>query len=118
MKTFKRSSQSRDLLEDGRVILAHGEVTGHCHEVVSADPLETGAICPAQYFEEPDGRRVLLCDRPCVLRHEEHGLIALDPANPQPARQGDVYLLPIGPGAWEVIRQNEHTPAEIVRVVD
>lgn len=53
-----------DLREEGRVILAHGEVTGHRHEVLAADGL---AMPDAQFFEEPDGRRVLLVLAPCVL---------------------------------------------------
>lgn len=120
-KRFVRSVGAKDLREQGRVILAHGEVTGHAHEVIDAtdvqDPAEID-IPAADYFEEPDGRRVLLVNRPCVLTHQEHGRIALDPAKPVQARQGDVLLNPIGGGAWEVTRQNEHTPAAIQRVLD
>ena len=103
-----------DLREAGRIILAHGEVTGHCHEVVAAEP----AIEPAQYFEEPDGRRVLLVLAPCELRHQEHAPIRLDPAQPIQWRQGDVYGIPIGGGAWEIRRQREYTPASIRMVAD
>ena len=118
---FHRHAQARDLKEQGRVILAHGEVTGHAHEVVDAiatlDPAEL-VIPAADFFEEPDGRRVLLVNRPCDLQHQEHGRIALDPANPTQVRQGDVLLQPIGPGAWQVIRQREYSPEAIRQVAD
>ena len=85
-------------LEDGRVILAHGEVTGHAHAVVDADA--TTALPPALLFEAPDGQRYLLVDRPCALAHEEHGQIAL------------------APGAYKVVRQREYSPEEIRNVAD
>lgn len=117
MKTrIVKSAVAKDLRESGRVILAHGEITGHAHEVVAND--SEAVIPPADFFEEPDGRRILLVTRPCVLRHQEHGPIALDPARPQLYRQGDVLLLPIGAGAWEVRRQREYTPEEIRNIAD
>ena len=107
----------KDLRENDRIILAHGEVTGHCHEVLSA----SGAIMPfdmAQFFEEPDGRKVLIALEPCNLIHQEHGLIALDPNKQEQYRQGDVLLDPIGKGTWEVIRQREYSPERIRQVAD
>lgn len=121
MERFQKHQNAKDLREAGRVILAHGEITGHAHEVVDSsavlDPAEI-EIPAADFFEEPDGRRILLVNRPCVLRHEEHGAIALDPANPTQVRQGDVFLQPIGPGAWEVKRQREYSPEAIRNVAD
>lgn len=98
----------KDLREHGQIILAHGEVTGHRHEIVTADDVPP-VLEGAQFFEEPDGRRVLLVvgETPVYLRHEEHGRLRLDPTRPEQLRQGDVLLNPIGPGAWEVIRQRE-----------
>jgi len=116
MKTYVKPVTVKDLQEQGRVILAHGEVTGHCHEVLAS---ETDVRLPAmEYFEEPDGRRILLVLHPCELRHQEHAPIMLDPANPIQVRQGDVLLNPLGKGAWEVIRQREYTPADIRLVAD
>lgn len=122
MKMYRKPAGARDLGEAGRVILAHGEVTGHAHEVVDAS---SGSLDPAEveipacaFFEEPDGRRVLLANRPCMLTHQEHGRIALDPARPTQVRQGDVLLNPIGAGAWEVVRQREYDPAEVRQVAD
>lgn len=106
----------KDLREQGRIILAHGEVTGHCHEVVAAT--QTGVdVPPAQYFEEPNGRRVLLVLEPCLLRHQEHAPIALDPTRQVQARQGDVLLTPTGPGCWTVTRQREWDGPEAWRQV-
>lgn len=93
--------------EKGRVILAHGEVTGHCHEVVA----ETTGLPPgmeaAQFFEVDGVRTLVVLGRPCVLRHDEHAPIALSPEKPEQVRQGDVLLNPTGPGTWTVIRQRE-----------
>lgn len=118
MKRYVKPASVKDLREDGRVILAHGEVTGHSHQVIAADPDTELGVPPAQYFEEPSGRRVLFAIGPCALRHDEHGLIHLDPAKPTQARQGDVLLNPIGIGAWEVIRQKEYAPEAIRSVAD
>lgn len=116
MKRFALATGSKDIREQGRIILAHGEVTGNCHEVLAQDA--TDVVPAAEFFEEPDGRRVLLVTRPCVLRHQEHGAIALDPEKPVQVRQGDVLLQPIGAGAWEVIRQREYSPEAIRQVAD
>lgn len=121
MKTYRKPAQVTDLREAGRIILAHGEVTGHCHEVLEA-PCEgtiDTEIPAAEFFEEPGtGRRVLFATRKCVLRHDEHGFITLDPEAPTQVRQGDVLLNPIGKGAWEVVRQREYAPNAIRNVAD
>jgi hypothetical protein len=113
MDTYRRPTHTRDLRENRRVILAHGEATGHAHEVVLAIDPDHATLSPAEFFEEPTGRRVLLIDRPCQLRHEEHAAIALNPATHAQVRQGDVLLEPIGRGAWEVIRQREYAPRAV-----
>lgn len=93
-----RTRNGKAVLDQGRVILAYGEVTGHAHEVVGVETeIETP---PAQLFEEPDGRRFLFVDRPCTLTHQEHGPIAL------------------APGCYEVIRQREYAPDAIRNVAD
>jgi hypothetical protein len=117
MNVYTRPPTTKDLREHGRIILAHGEMTGHQHEVVGA-PDDALDIPPADFFEEPDGRRVLLATRPCLLRHQEHAPIPLDPAKPMQVRQGDVLLQPIGDGAWEVKRQVEYHPVAIRTVAD
>lgn len=95
----KREPTGKDVREQGRVILAHGEVTGHAHEVIAEAPTEIG-LPPAQFFEEPNGKRFLFVNTPCALTHQEHGRIAL------------------APGCYGVIRQREYSPEEIRNVTD
>ena len=118
MKRYTKPAGCKDARERGRVILAHGEVTGHAHEVLAADTDVDVEVPPMDFFDEPSGRRVLLVTRPCSLRHEEHAPIALDPKAPTQVRQGDVLLNPIGPGAWEVIRQREFSAEQARQVAD
>lgn len=96
----KRARKGQVVEDRGRVILAYGEVTGHAHEVVAAVNDPSIGVVASQLFEEPDGRRFLFVDRPCMLMHQEHGPIAL------------------APGCFEVIRQREYSPGEIRRVAD
>lgn len=107
----------RDAREAGRIILAHGEVTGHCHEVIDTGTGLPPGVDAAQFFEEPDGTRVLVVVAPCELRHQEHAPIALSPDRPEMYRQGDVLLIPSGPGTWSVRRQQEWTGPEAWRAV-
>ena len=67
--------------EEGRVILAHGEATGHAHAI--SDP---GAFL----FAIGDQRHLVL-ENPATLAHEEHAPITL------PA------------GQYRVLRQREYT---------
>ncbi len=97
----------KDVREKGRIILAHGEVTGHCHEVVTSDTELPPDMAVAQFFEDENGTRTLIVLGPCVLRHQEHAPIALSPSKQEQVRQGDVLLNPTGPGTWTVIRQRE-----------
>lgn len=101
-KTRKKVSQdARHVLDQGRTILAYGEVTGHAHEVIADTPPQTGDVVPAQQlFEEPDGTRLLVVRGPATLRHEEHA------------------PLQIPAGTYEVIRQVEYTPEATRNVAD
>jgi hypothetical protein len=108
MKTDKR--------DGGRIILAYGEVTGHCHEVVAVETGLPPSMAEAQFFEV-DGVRELVILAPCVLRHDEHAPIALSPDRQEQYRQGDVLLHPTGPGVWTVIQQREQYQPEAWRVV-
>ena len=67
--------------EKNRVVLAHGEVTGHAHafyyeEVTLPEPKKA-----VQLFSLPDqgpiARRLLRLAERCFLRHEEHETISL-----------------------------------------
>lgn len=77
--------------DNGRVILAYGEVTGHCHEIVDPDAAE---------LLTADDVRYLRVDRVSALVHQEHGALTL------------------APGAYRVVRQREYTPTEIRNVAD
>ena len=80
--------------DNGAVVLAYGEVTGHSHALRGARValfMDTGS---------GSGRRYLKVDEPSDLSHEEHSTITL------PA------------GLYEVLGQVEYTPAEIRRVAD
>ncbi len=68
--------QARD---QGRIVLAYGEVTGHAHAIVDAG---------AQLFEHqwegpaisfPRREAFLRLVKPAALRHEEHAPIVLEP---------------------------------------
>lgn len=99
------SAQAKTILDNGRVILAYGEVTGHAHEVIAATPTmpvigDDDPVPAMELFEEPDGTRLLVVKRDALLKHEEHGPI------------------PLAPGDYEVIRQREYSPEAIRNVAD
>lgn len=87
--------------DQGRVILAYGEVTGHAHALVDRG---------AELFSVPGSEDRWLVIRPsgtaveggdvALLTHEEHATI------------------PIPPGVYRVRRQREYSPEEIRRVAD
>lgn len=77
--------------ENGRIILAHGEVTGHAHAITNR---------VAKFFETSAGERFLDLDTGVDLKHEEHGTIRL------PA------------GKYQVRRQREYSPEAIRNVAD
>lgn len=80
--------------ENGRVVLAHGEVTGHAHAI--------DETC-AKLFEASgvEDRFLKISGNAAVeLKHEEHGAITLKP------------------GWYTVRRQREYSPEAIRRVAD
>lgn len=76
--------------DNGRVILAYGEVTGHAHALTS----ENVALL------EADGLEFLKVDAVSALVHEEHGTINIEP------------------GLYQIKHQREYTPEEIRNVAD
>lgn len=79
--------------ENGRVILAHGEATGHAHSVAgSSGVLYQGETTSVTYLEVEAAL--------AMLTHEEHGVIRL------PA------------GTYRVRRQREYSPEAIRNVAD
>ncbi len=80
--------------ENGRVILAHGEVTGHAHAIAAphcelfTSPAEAGVT----FLEVREAM--------AALAHDEHSTIEL------------------APGAYRVTRQREYSPEAIRNVAD
>lgn len=80
--------------DDGRVILAYGEVTGHAHAIGESDVhLLEGANLEDRFLQ-------VLADGGCLLVHDEHASIRLPAGN---------YI---------VRRQREYSPEAIRRVAD
>src|SRR4051812_7375992 len=75
---------------EGRTVLAYGEVTGHAHAIAPGE---------AQEFTMADTagvvRRFLSVASAATVKHEEHAAIALPP------------------GIFEIIQQREYTPESI-----
>lgn len=82
--------------DQGRVVLAYGEVTGHAHAIVEAD-VQLFAPGEASVMAE---RYLRVGAGGAVLVHEEHAPIALPP------------------GEYEVRHQREYNPQELQRVLD
>jgi hypothetical protein len=108
-----RKSASGDAIprEGNRVVLAHGEVTGHAHAI------EDKACClyvdDSSRISDADAAtmiarlggglipdRLLVCDQPVELKHEEHSTIKLPSGN---------YIVRI---------QREYSPGELRNVAD
>jgi hypothetical protein len=80
--------------ESGRVVLAHGEATGHAHVIRSQH---------AWLFRDPETPALFLRlsgNAPVALEHEEHDTIH------------------ISPGDYQIIRQREYSPEAIRNVAD
>ena len=79
--------------EKGRMVLAHGEVTGHAHVI------EGDAVFLAEDLAEMEGR-FLKVEQECSLVHDEHSTIQ------------------VPPGSYEVRRQREYAPEAPLWVAD
>lgn len=101
--------------EGGRIVLAHGEVTGHAHAIYdhlekaprdmpgAADEIAEAAIARVQSRARllvANGERYLEVRETVTLRHEEH----------------TQHTIP--PGIYHLPRQMEYQPTELRRVAD
>jgi hypothetical protein len=80
--------------ENGRVVLAHGEVTGHAHAIKDDR---------AALFRDPKLAAIFMHvsgDAPVALEHDEHDTVTVPPGN------------------YRVVRQREYSPLEIRQVAD
>jgi len=86
--------------DNGRVILAYGEVTGHAHAIVAPldDVILTEII--TQSDQDEMAERFLKVQREVALSHEEHATINIPPGN------------------YRVTIQREYSPEELRRVAD
>lgn len=82
--------------ENGLVVLAHGEVTGH-HHAIHDDAV---TLVTTEQANELRMWLTVTAPEPVALTHQEH----------------DTILLP--PGQYEVRRQREYTPEAIRNVQD
>lgn len=80
--------------ENGRVVLAHGDVTGHAHAIADqhVDLYASEQELGVTFIEVRDTK--------AELKHEEHATIQLSPGN------------------YRVIRQREYSPEAIRNVAD
>lgn len=65
---------------DGRIVLAHGEVTGHAHAIYEPEKVE--------YFEDEAARYMRVIEEVDLL-HEEHAPIHLTPGEYRIERFGE-----------------------------
>lgn len=77
--------------EGGRVILAHGEVTGHAHAIASQG---------AALYRDNGVTTLEITEAMAALKHEEHATIDLPK------------------GIYQVTRQREYSPEAIRNVAD
>lgn len=87
------TARGQDAREKGRIILAHGEMTGHAHEIEAT---------PEVTFEEVNAAKILrvMGSQPVMLKHQEHSPIEIEP------------------GTYIARRQSEYAPEEIRNVAD
>jgi len=77
--------------ENGRIILARGEATGHHHSV---------NIDAADWWKSDSGEQFLTVEKQAEVTHQEHDALVLLPGN------------------YRVRRQREYTPEAIRNVAD
>jgi len=79
--------------DNGRVVLAYGEATGHCHAIMDDN-------CELVTAEGAEELFLLVYGDDVSLVHDEHATIT------------------ISPGSYRVVRQREYTPEAPVWVTD
>ena len=82
--------------EAGRVVLAHGEITGHHHSIVD----DGAELVTAEHANELRVWLSVTAAEPVALTHQEHDTILVDP------------------GLYEVRRQREYSPEALRNVQD
>lgn len=97
-------------LENGRVILAHGEVTGHAHAFAEEDAQKFVAPEGDEFFRVIGQRFVITLDvirrwrGQVMVKHPEHGLIEF--ATRDVTDNGDTVTIR---GKFGLLKHDEHT---------
>lgn len=82
--------------DNGRVVLAYGEVTGHAHAIAENEASSFSMASAAGVVQ----RFLAVASGGATLRHEEHSAIELPP------------------GIYEIVQQREYSPEAIRNVAD
>ena len=89
---------AKDVTPDDRIVLAHGEVTGHAHAVY--EPLTKDTPAGKARMWDAGAERFLQVVEHTALKHEEHATV------------------PLPPGVYKVTQQREYHPEAIRNVAD
>ena len=89
-------SKANDVTPEGRIVLAHGEVTGHAHALAEGCAREFSLTDAAGAVR----RFLAVVSKGAEVLHEEHAPI------------------PLPPGFYEIVQQREYTPEAIRNVAD
>lgn len=105
IEKIEAKPETSDASESGRIILAHGEATGHAHEIQDTTVASIGQpINPVKILGDLDSetatQSILTLGRDVPLVHQEH-----DP-------------IPLERGVHRVTRQREYSPEAIRNVAD
>lgn len=90
VRSIPKSATKQETKE--RIVLAYGEVTGHAHAIHDLDKVDVFVGDGVMYLQVKEGG--------AVVRHEEHGAIALPAGN------------------YERVLQREYSPEAIRNVAD
>lgn len=104
-ETIKAMKDVKPLARDeGKAVMAYGEVTGHHHCVLEKEAQWVGTGL------DYDASRFLVTDKPVQLKHiDEQGLLT-----------GEHATIEVEPGAYQVFIQREYQPGPLreSRVID
>jgi len=89
---------AKDVTPEDRIVLAHGEVTGHAHAIY--EPLTKDSPKGKARMWDAGAERFLQIVEATSLKHEEHAAV------------------PLPPGLYKVTQQREYSPEEIRNVTD
>lgn len=81
--------------EDGRLVLAHGEATGHAHAIMD----EAARLVSASEAQEL--YLIVHGDAPVSLVHEEHATLEVDPGVYRVVRQREYRPTPLDEREWD-----------------